>query len=59
MTIAKADREVKDLIQKNHVYGAEAIINALVRAAQTEPYLTPDAIKSMVDHAFERQEATK
>lgn len=58
MTIAETDREIRELIQEKHICGADAIINALVRAAQTEPYLTKDAIKKMLDHAFER-EATK
>lgn len=55
MTIAETDRQVRELIQEKHICGAVAIINALVRAAQTEPYLTKDAIKKMLDHAFERE----
>ena len=55
MTIAGTDREVRVLIKQHHIYGAETIINALVRAAQTEPYLTKDAIIKMVDRAFERE----
>ena len=55
MTIAGTDREVRVLIKQHHIYGAETIINALVRAAQTEPHLTRDEIVSMVDHAFKRE----
>lgn len=62
MTIAETDRQVRELIREKHIYGAQTIINALVRAAQTEPYLTKDAIIKMLDYAFEREsteEATK
>ena len=55
MTIAGTDREVRVLIKQHHIYGAETIINALVRAAVTEPHLTKDAIIKMVEHAFERE----
>lgn len=55
MTIAGTDREVRVLIKQHHINGAYTIINALVRAAQTEPYLTKDAIIKMVEHAFERE----
>ena len=62
MTIAETDRQVRELIREKHISGAQTIINALVRAAQTEPYLTKAAIIKMLDHAFEREsteEATK
>ena len=58
MTIAETDREIRELIQKHHVYGAEAVINALVRAAATEPYLTNYEILKILNNALER-ESTK
>ncbi len=54
MTIAATDREVKELIDKHHVYGAEVVINALVRASAKEPYLNEDFIIKMIKFAFDR-----
>lgn len=56
MEIATTDREIGELIYRHHVYGAEAVINALVRAAKKEPYLDKYAVLRMVERAFDREE---
>ena len=57
MKIATADREIKEIIDKHHVYGAEVLINAIVRAARRQPYLGQREIQHLVERAFEREEA--
>lgn len=54
MTIAATDREIKGLIDDHHVYGAETVINALVRASANQPYLNEEAMIILVKNAFER-----
>lgn len=56
MKIATADREIKEIIENHHVYGAEVLINAIVRAAKRQPYLGQREIQHMVERAFEREE---
>lgn len=56
MTIAETDREIRTIVEKHHVYGAEAVINALVRAVKNEKQLSKHEIEKMLDHAFEREE---
>jgi len=55
MTIAATDREVKELIEQHHVYGAEVLINALVRAAIKQPYLTEAAVTKMIHDAYTKE----
>ena len=45
------DREVKDLISNYHVYGAEVLLNALVRASVNEPYLRQEDLVRILMHA--------
>ena len=52
MTIAETDRTIKELIKEHHVYGAEAVINALVRASQDEPYLDEGVYILMIQNAY-------
>lgn len=56
MEIVTADREIGELIDRHHVYGAETVINALVRAAKRQPYLGQYEIQCMVEQAFKREE---
>lgn len=56
MTIAATDNEVKKLIDEHHVYGAEVVINALVRASKGEPYLNETALVQLIHSAFRREE---
>ena len=51
----EVDREVKDLIINYHVYGAEVLLNALVRAAVNEPYLRQEDLVRILIHAVRRQ----
>ena len=54
MTIASSSREVKELIQNHHVYGAEAVINAVVFGSIGEAYIDKEVLKRMIDKAYER-----
>ncbi len=57
MTIAGTDRAVRELIKEHHVYGAETVINALVRATTDELYLGEDVLIRLIHKAYEREEA--
>lgn len=57
MTIAGTDRAVRELIKEHHVYGAETVINALVRATTDELYLGEDVLIRMIHDAYVREEA--
>ena len=52
MTIAETDKQIRGVIKQWHVYGAEAIVNALVRACEHEPYLQRDDLLRLLDHAY-------
>lgn len=54
MTIASAGEDIRELIDKHHVYGAEAVINALMRACEGRDYLTADDIKKLIEN-YERR----
>lgn len=56
MTIAGTDKAVRDLIKEHHVYGAETVVNALVRATIDEPYMGEDMLIRLVHKAYEREE---
>jgi len=56
LTISLLDKEIGSLISKHHVYGAEAVINALARASANERYLGKADIIRMVEAAFRRIE---
>lgn len=59
MTIASADREIRELIHENHVVGAEAVMNALVRACDGQPYLGREYLNELLDQAYRRLEYEK
>ena len=52
MTIAAANNEIKELINKHHVYGAEVLINALVRACDGTDYLSRAEVLKLLDSAY-------
>ena len=54
MTIAQTDREIKELINEHHTYGAESIINALARALNDEKFLGEEEVIVLVKSAFKR-----
>lgn len=54
MTIAETDNQIKGVITQWHVYGAEAIVGALVRACKNEPYLQSDDLHKLLDDALAR-----
>ena len=53
MTIAALDKEIKGVIDEHKVYGAECVINALVRGCKGEQYLTEDYLIKLVHESFE------
>lgn len=59
MTIASTDREIRELIHEKHVVGAEAVMNALVRACDGQPYLGREYLHELLDQAFRRLEYEK
>lgn len=56
MTIFQTSKEIIDLVNKYHVYGAECVINALVESTVREQNLDEDAIIKMVHNAFNHKE---
>lgn len=59
MTIAQLDKEIKPIIDDHHVYGAECIINALVRACDGKQYLDEDELHKLLSDAFKRKKEDK
>jgi len=57
MTIAETGKQIDELIQEHHVYGAETVINGLVRASLKEHYLDEESIIRMIHNAFKREES--
>lgn len=55
---SSADLAIRQLIQKYHVYGAEVVINALVRATKDEPYLDEKALVKLFEYAYNRERRT-
>ena len=53
-TIWSVNKEVKECIEKYHVYGAEAIINSVILSMKNEPYFTKEDFMKMIDFAYER-----
>lgn len=56
MTIAALGMTIGSIIKEWHVYGLEALINAIVRASINEPYIDAEYIKKLVDTAYKREE---
>lgn len=59
MTIAALGKEIKGIVDKQRVYGAECVVNALVRAClrcNSSKYLTKDELIKLVQSAYEREE---
>ncbi|MBO7733715.1 MAG: hypothetical protein J6S67_14215 [Methanobrevibacter sp.] len=54
MKICELDKELKGVIENHSVYGAECIINSLVRACKNEKYLNAQSIHTLVESAFGR-----
>ena len=52
MTIASADKEIGALIDNFHVYGAETVINALVRACRGKRFLNKKALLDIFGRSF-------
>lgn len=55
MTISQLDKELKQIIDDHSVYGAECIINALVRACDGKQYLDEYALHLMLKLSFEHE----
>ena len=55
MTISQLDKELKQIIDDHSVYGAECIINALVRACDGKQYLDEYALHLMLKLSTEHE----
>ena len=55
MTIAQTDSQIKGIIHEHSVYGAEAIMQALVRACKNHPYLKLEDLHKMLDSAYKHE----
>lgn len=55
MTIRELDPTIKEVIENWHVYGAESVINALVRACKNQQYLGAEALHSMLECAIQHE----
>lgn len=56
MKIAEIDREVNGVITEWSVYGCEAIMNSIARAARKNQWLTGSALHALLDSAIMRAE---
>lgn len=59
VTIAQLDTELRRVIERHHVYGAEAIINALIRACEGRDYLSREYVIKLVNAAYKRMGETQ
>lgn len=55
MTISQLDKELKQIIDEHSVYGAECIINALVRACEGKQYLDEYALHLLLKLSVEHE----
>ena len=55
MKICELDKEISSIIKEYHVYGAECVINALVRACDGENYLNAQSLHTLIESAFDRE----
>lgn len=55
MTISQLDKELKQIIDEHSVYGAECIINALVRACDGKQYLDEYALHLLIKLSYEHE----
>lgn len=54
MKICELDNQIKSLVDEYHVYGAECVIVALVRACNGDKYLNAQSLHTLVESAFMR-----
>lgn len=59
MTIASADAEIGNLIEKHSVYGAETVVNALVRGCGKKKWLQPPDLVRLLIRAIRREDERK
>ena len=52
MTISSAHKEINEIIREHHVYGAQAVINALLYACDGEPYLTRKDVLKLINEGY-------
>lgn len=53
LTISSLEQEIRGIIVKYHVYGAECIVKSLVRACQDQKYLTRGALHELIEAGYE------
>ena len=54
MNICELDKVMKELIDVHSVYGAECVINALVRACKNRRYLSVDVLHGLIEAEVSR-----
>lgn len=54
MTIAGTEKEIRGIIDQHSVYGAETVINGLVRSCIGKQYLGEDELIKMIKFAFKQ-----
>lgn len=59
MYICEIDQEVKRVIAEHSVYGCEAIMNAIARAAKCDRWLTGSALHALLDAAITREDRSE
>lgn len=56
MTISELDKSLREVVERYHVYGAESIINALIRACEGRDYLSREYVIKLVNAAYRHME---
>lgn len=59
MTVSSCDKEVKDLIEKKHVVGLEAVLNAIVRATDGKDWMGKEDVFRYLEAAYKQEEYWK
>lgn len=55
LTPSNCDIQIRQMVDKYHIYGAECLVNALVRASLNQPYLDGNAMMKLFQYAYERE----
>lgn len=55
MTIRELDSSIKEVVDAHSVCGAEAVINALVRACKNKRYMGAECLHGMLECAILRE----
>ena len=56
MTIAEAEKEVRNVIEKHSIYGLETILFAVVRSTKGNPYMDKEYCLDLLKKCYEHVE---